>query len=169
MSTAEEEFKNLLSDTEEKTENVELQTTTNEDTTEKKRNVLLNLAEDGDLDKSVAYIKTASQKVINKLYTGYERKRMQKADEFLTDLVISRFSKTLGGLDAIESADELSKELKNDKLLKRDVFSLVGKISPHIPLLGILSGGITTAKHIYGHKSKTQNPSDANDSDKPEN
>ena len=70
------------------------------------------MAEDGDLDKSVAYIKKASQKVINKLYTEYERKRMQKANEFLTDLMISKFAHTLGGLDAIESPEALTKELK---------------------------------------------------------
>ena len=41
---------------------------------EKKRDELSKLAEDGDLDKSVAYIKEASQKVINKLYTECECK-----------------------------------------------------------------------------------------------
>ena len=160
--TAGEELKEMLSDNEEKPEKVEPQTDT-EYTEEKKRNILLKLAEDGDLDKSVAYIKKASHKAINKLYTNYERKRMQKANEFLTDLLISRFSNTLGGLDAIESSEELSKELKKDELLKRDVFSLVEKITPYIPLLGILSGGITTGKHIYGHK--TQNTSDASTSE----
>ena len=154
METAEEEFKDIL--TEENHEKVEPKkpTENTSDTVEKKRDVLLKLAEDGDLDKSVAHIKKASQKVINKLYTEYECKRMQKANEFLTDLVISRFFKTLGGLDAIESPEALSNELKKDELLKRDVYSFVEKVSPYIPLLGILSGGITTAKHIYDHKTK---------------
>ena len=111
----------------------------------------MKLAADGDLDKSVAYIK-ASQKVINKLYTEYERKRMQKVNEFLTDLLISKFANTLGGLDAIESPEELTKDLNKDELLKRDVHSLVERITPFIPFLGFLSGGITTAKHVYGHK-----------------
>ena len=105
---------------------------------EKKRDELLKLAEDGDLDKSVNYIKKASQKVINKLYTEYERKRMQKANEFLTDLLISRFTNTLGGLDAIESPEELTKELNEDELLKRDIHSLVERITPFIPFLGFL-------------------------------
>ena len=157
-----------ISDNEEKPENVEPQTVTEDisDTAENKRNVLLKLAEDGDLDKSVVYTKKASHKAINKLYTQYERKRMEKANEFLTDLLISKFSNTLGSLDAIESSEELSKELKKDELLKRDVHSLVERISPYIPFLGILSGGITTTKHIYGHKSKTQNPSDVSTSEK---
>ena len=123
---------------------------------EKKRDELLKLEEDGELDKSVAYIKKASQKVINKLYTEYERKRMQKANEFLTDLLISKFANTLGGLDAIESPEELTNELKKDELLKRDVHSLVERITRFIPFLGFLSGGITTARHVYGHKTNQQ-------------
>ena len=164
ISTAGEELKEMLSENEEKPEKVEPQTDT-EYTEEKKRNILLKLAEDSDLDKSVAYIKKASHKVIDKLYTNYERKRMQKANEFLTDLLMSRFSNTLGSLDAIESSEELSKELKNDRLLQRDVFSLVE--TPYIPLLGILSGGITTAKHIYDHH-KTQNSQEASTSHNPD-
>ena len=55
-----------------------------------------------------------------------------------------------------ESPDEISNDLKKNELLKRDVYDLVEKISPFIPFLGIISGGITTAKHIYSHK--TENP-----------
>ena len=124
-------------------------------TNDAKRDQLLKLAEDGDLDKSVAYIKKASQRIIDKLYPEYERKRAQKANEFLTDLLISKFAQSLGGLDAISQPDELSSELKRDELLKRDVLRLVESISPYIPFLGILSGGggVTTARHIYEHKT----------------
>ena len=145
----EEEIKNSSSEKPEKKE-------PEPDNTEKKRDELLKLAEHGDLDKSVAYIKKASQKVINKLYTEYERKRMQKANEFLTDLLISRFANTLGGLGAIESPEELTKELNKDELLKRDVHSLVERITPYMPFWGFLSGGITTTKHVYGHKTNKQ-------------
>ena len=82
METAEtiveEEIKNSSSEKPEKKE-------PEPDNTEKKRDELLKLAENGDLDKSIAYIKKASQKVINKLYTEYERKRMEKANDFLTE------------------------------------------------------------------------------------
>ena len=116
----------------------------------------MKLAEDRDLDKSVAYIKKDSQKVINKLYTEYERKRMQKANEFLIDLLISKFANTLGGLDAIESPVELTNDLKKYELLKRDVHSLVEKIIPYIPFPGFFSGGITTVRHVYGNKTNQQ-------------
>ena len=76
---------------------------------DRKRDKLLKHAEDGDLDKSVAYVKKASAKIIEKLYVEYDRKIMQKANEFLTDLFISKFSSLLGGLDAIEDSGVLEK------------------------------------------------------------
>ena len=69
---------------------------------EDNREALIRLAEDGELDKSVAYIKKASKKVIGKLYEEYERKRLRKANEFITDSLISKFAKKLGGMNPIE-------------------------------------------------------------------
>ena len=121
-----------------------------------KRDQLLKLAEDVELDKSVVYIKKASKKIIDKLFSEHERKRSQKANEFLTDLLLSKFADGLGGLDAIEKPEALSDELKKDELLKRDVLSLVESISPYIPFLGVLSGIVTAGKHVYTHQMKKQ-------------
>ena len=52
---------------------------------EEKRETLIRLAEDGEIDKTVVYIKKASKKVIDKLYEEYERKRMKRANEFITE------------------------------------------------------------------------------------
>ena len=62
----EEEIKNISSEKPEKEE-------PEPDNTEKKRDELLKLAENGDLDRSVAYIKKASKKVINKIHSEYQR------------------------------------------------------------------------------------------------
>ena len=125
-----------------------------------KRETLIRLAEDGEIDKSVAHIKKASKKVIDKLYEEYERKRMRRANEFITEHLITKFAETLGGLDAIELPGELSEELRKDELLRRDVYSVVEKLSPYIPFIGILSGGITTAKHIYNHSDTPKSQGD---------
>ena len=63
-------------------------------------------------------------------------------------MLISRFSDLLGGLDAIESSEELGKELRADKLLRRDVKSIVERFTPFLPFLGIMSGGVTAGKHV---------------------
>ena len=63
-------------------------------------------------------------------------------------------------MGAIENAEVLSDELRKDDLLKNDVRNAVEKISPYIPILGFLSGGITTAKHVCDYK-KIKNKSEA--------
>ena len=82
---------------------------------------LLRLSQCGEVDYSISAIKKASSKRIDKIYSEYERKLMTKVNEFLTDLLISRFPSLLGGLDAVQSAEDLEKELQNDKQLKSNV------------------------------------------------
>ena len=72
----------------------------------KKRDELLRLSEDGEIEQSVSALKKASGKQILKLYAEYERREAERANIFLTDLLISKFSDLLGGLEAIESSDE---------------------------------------------------------------
>lgn len=55
---------------------------------------------------------------------------MQKANEFLTDRIISKFSGLTGGLDVIKDPKEMEDELSKDKLLKRDVQSIILSITP---------------------------------------
>ena len=79
---------------------------------ERKREELIKLSENGQIETNVKTIKKASNKIIERYYNEYERKRMQKANEFPTDQLISKFSDALGGLDAIESPEGLEDELK---------------------------------------------------------
>ena len=125
----------------------------------KKRSKLLRLSEDGELSQSVKYIKKALNKVINKLYQEYKQKSLEKANKFITDVLISEFSGLLGSLHAIDSVKNIEDELKEDKLLKRDVENLISSITPYLPYLGLVSSGITVGKHVSNHmynKSSTQ-------------
>ena len=144
--------------------NEEIPTTPNnidnrEEEINRKRNELLRLSEDGEIEQKVSQLKKASGKVILRIYAEYEMKQAEKANMFLTDLLISKFSDLLGGLEAIESSDELEKDLIKDKLLRRDVKNIVEKMTPFLPYLGLLSGGITVGKHVikkkYDDKGKT--------------
>ena len=132
--------------------------TNNEEEIARKRNELLQLAEDGEITRPVSQLKKASGKQILKIYAEYERQQAEKANVFLTDLLINKFSDLLGGLEAIESSDELEKDLVKHKLLRRDVKFLVEKLTPFLPCLGLLSGGITVGKHVV--KKKYSNNAD---------
>ena len=64
---------------------------------------------------------------------------------------------------AMENAKKKRAEMRATIVLLRNYGS------PYIPFLGILWSGITTAKHIYGHKTNTQNSQNESTSDNPEN
>ena len=113
------------------------------------REELLKLAEDGELNHKPAAVKKAGEKVLRKWRAEVGKQRAKKANEFLTDLVISKFAGLLGGLHAIEDSETLEKDLQRDALLKRDVMRVVETISPYIPVMGLLSGGVTVASHVY--------------------
>ena len=117
------------------------------------RNELLKLADDGEIERTHAAIKKASEKTLRKWRAEVEKKRERKANEFLTDLLLSKFASVLGGLQAIEDEKVLTQELQRDELLKRDVMRLVTTISPYVPLIGFLSGSVTVATHVMNKKA----------------
>ena len=60
----------------------------------------------------------------------------------------------------VDSGEELKTEVHQDKLFRIDAKSLVGKLSPYIPYLGIVSGGVTTVKHVYRRTPEPPSPSE---------
>ena len=68
----------------------------------------------------------------------------KKTNDFLVDVVFSKFSDLLGGFEDIEDSESLCSELSKDVLLRRDVKKVAEVITPYIPLLGMISGGFTT-------------------------
>ena len=116
------------------------------------RSELIKLAGDGQIEHTVKYIKKVSSKVVQKLHKEYNKKRMQRA-EFLTDMLISKFIRFMGGLDMIDSVE------KKDELLRQDVNNLMSSITPNIPYIGFLSSRIMVPRHIYDITStQTNNP-----------
>jgi hypothetical protein len=65
-------------------------------------NELICMSEKGELDKSVAYLKKASKNALTKLYSGAQDAKRRKTNEFLTDMIISKWSDILSSFKAIE-------------------------------------------------------------------
>ena len=128
--------------------------------TARKKEKLIELSNDGLIDKPANFIRKSNKDVVDKMYDEYENQRMSCASDFMSTLIISKFASVLGSLNAVESSEKLSKELLNDKLLKDDVAYLTRTISPNIPFIGLISGGCTTAKHVVAHKWKKEEVSE---------
>ena len=116
------------------------------------RLILIQLAEAGEIPQSVKYIEKANSKVIRKIYVKYQMKEQEKNNAVLTDVLITKFSELMGMLNTVPSGELLAAELKEDKLLQRDIKKVVGFISPFIPFIGVITGGATLGKHVMQHQ-----------------
>jgi hypothetical protein len=111
---------------------------------------LIRLSNAGEITQSEKYLRKASEKVIMKVRKDYIVAQREKANIVLTEALIDKFSDFMEAIiNMVDSGKELKTELNQDKLFRSDVKSVVGKLSPYIPYLGIVSGGVTTVKHVY--------------------
>jgi hypothetical protein len=110
---------------------------------------LIRLSNAGEIKQSESYLKKASGKVIMKIRREYIVAQREKANVVLAEALIEKFSDLMEAISMVDSGNELREELNQDKLFKSDVKSVVAKLSPYIPYLGIVSGGVTTVKHVY--------------------
>jgi hypothetical protein len=110
---------------------------------------LILLSNAREITQSERYLRKASDKVIMKVRKNYIVAQREKANILLTEILIDRFSGLMEAINMVDSGEELKTELNQDKLFRSDVKSVVGKLSPYIPYLGIVSGGVTTVKHVY--------------------
>jgi hypothetical protein len=102
-----------------------------------------------EIKQSESYLKKASGKVIMKIRREYIVAQREKANVVLAEALIEKFSDLMEAISMVDSGNELREELNQDKLFKSDVKSVVAKLSPYIPYLGIVSGGASTVKHVY--------------------
>ena len=112
------------------------------------REKLLKLVDAGEIKYTSKYIKKASEKTLENIYRDYERQRLEYTNNQLADVIITKFSELMEALDAVKDGERMKKELEENDLLRKDIKNLVGYVTPYIPLIGILSGGITVGKHV---------------------
>ena len=62
------------------------------------------------------------------------------------------FSELMEKLELIEDKCELEEDLAKNELLKNDVKKILGFITPFVPFIGIISGGITVGGHVVSKK-----------------
>ena len=112
------------------------------------RLILIQLAEAGEIPQSVKCIEKANNKVVKKIYAKHQMKEQDKNNAILSDVLITKFSELMGLLNTVPSGELLAAELREDKLLQRDIKKVVEFISPFIPFIGVITGGATLGKHV---------------------
>ena len=134
---------NLQNGSDEKVEETSQQEDSEEKDINNIRLILIHLAEAGEIPQSVRCIEKANNKAVKKMYAKYQMKEQDKNNAVLTDVLITKFSELMGMLNTVPSGELLAAELREDKLLQRDIKKVVEFISPFIPFIGIITGGAT--------------------------
>ena len=129
------------------------------------RLILIQLAEAGEIPQSVKCIEKANNKVVKKIYAKYQMKEQDKNNAVLTDVLITKFSELMGMLNTVPSGELLAAELREDKLLQRDIKKVVEFISPFIPFIGVITGGATLGKHVMQQQRNGEVKTETNQSE----
>ena len=73
-------------------------------------------------------------------------------NEKVTDVLITKLSELMSNLDLVKDNVSLEDDLGKNELFKRDVKRIIGYLTPYVPLVGLVSGGITVGAHVADKK-----------------
>ena len=58
----------------------------------------------------------------------------------------------MNNLELVKDNESLEKDLAKNELFKQDVEKIIGYLTPYIPMVGLISGGITVGAHVADKK-----------------
>ena len=125
-------------------------------TTTDYREELLRLAAEKKIKHTERYIQKASEETLKKIYNEYQRQELDEVNEQMASMLITKFSELMRSLEAVNDNVSLENDLASNELFKRDIKKIIGVVTPYIPLVGIISGGVTIGAHVVEKKVSSQ-------------
>ena len=116
------------------------------------RDELIQLSAEGKIKYKKKFLREADEETIEKICQEYAAKQLDEANGQLAEILVAKFSELMEKLELIENKCELEEDLAKNELLKNDVKKIVGYITPFVPFIGIISGGITVSGHVVSKK-----------------
>ena len=117
---------------------------------------ILRLIAEGKIKHTTKYVEKASDEILEKIYKNYLAKQLDETNEQITNTLIKQLSDLMTSLELIEDGEDLENDLGNNELLKRDIKNMLCYITPYIPLVGLVCGGICLGKHILKKRANQQ-------------
>ena len=124
------------------------------------REEVLRLVAEGKIKQTNKYIEKASDETLEKIYKDYQAKQLDETNEYFGDALIKQLSELMTSLELVEDGESLEKDLENNELFKRDVKNILSYVTPYIPLIGLVCGGICLGKHVMRRKKTGKNSND---------
>ena len=113
---------------------------------------LLRLVSEKKIKHTAKYIENATEETLKKIYEDYQSKGLDEVNEKVTDVLITKLSELMVNLDLVKDNVSLEDDLSKNELFKRDVKRIIGYLTPYVPLVGLVSGGITVGAHVADKK-----------------
>ena len=127
-----------------------------EETTINYREEVLRLANERKIRNTVKYVEKASDETLEKIYKDYLAKHLHETNEHVADTLIRQLSELMTHLELVDVDDKesLKKDLGGSDLFKRDVKNILSYVTPYIPFVGLVCGGICITKYAMKKKAK---------------
>ena len=123
------------------------------------REEVLRLVNEGKIKRTVKYVEKATDETLEKMYKNYLAKQLDETNGHVADTPIRQISELMTQLDLVDVNDKesLKKDLGDSDLFKRDVKNVLSYVTPYIPFVGLICGGICIAKYVI-KKKQTEEP-----------
>ena len=113
---------------------------------------LLRLVAEKKIKHTAKYIGNATGETLKKIYDEYQRQELDEVNDKVTGVLITKISELMMKLDLVKDNVSLEDDLGKNELFKRDVKRIIGYLTPYVPLVGLVSGGITVGAHLADKK-----------------
>ena len=127
-----------------------------ETTTINYREEVLRLVNEGKIKHTAKYVEKATDETLEKIYKNYLAKQLDETNEHVADTLIKQLSELMTQLELVDVDDKesLKKDLGDLELFKRDVKNVLGYVTPYIPFIGLVCGGICITKYVIRKKTE---------------
>ena len=112
------------------------------------REEVLRLVAEGKIKHTTKYVEKASDETVEKMYKNYLMKQLDETNDHIADTLIKQLYELMTSLELVDDGESLEKDLENNELFKRDVKNILCYITPYIPFVGLVCGGICLGKHV---------------------
>ena len=116
------------------------------------RDELIQLATEKKTKYRKKFLKEADDETIEKICAEYAAQQLDEVNEQLVDILIEKFSELLTKLEMVKKDCNLEDDLTKNKILKKDLKTIAGYVTPYVPFVGLISGGITVGGHVVNKK-----------------
>ena len=111
---------------------------------------------EGKIKHTTKYIEKASDETLEKIYRKYITEQLDETREEIANTLIKQLSELMTSLELVDDGESLERDLEGNELFKRDIKNILCHVTPYLPFVGLLSGGICLGKHMMKKRASQE-------------